>query len=170
MNQNDDLDTRINDALEQYLSTEPLAGMEQRIVNRVRLAAPPRRTGSWKLLAACSVSVFICIHLWPVRVPPPLIPPVRAAGPAPLPSPQPMQATAPNISRAVPRSLPRKPIFLVPAPFTPQERALLSLVENHPEEARQAFADLSNRTNQPIEIPPIEVPLLSEDGSTPKEN
>jgi hypothetical protein len=74
------------------------------------------------------------------------------------------------MSRAVPPALPRKPNFLIPAPFTPQERALLSLVESHPEQARHAFADLSNRTNQPIEIPPIEVPLLSDDSSTPKEN
>jgi hypothetical protein len=165
MKQNGDLEIQITDALEQYLSAEPLAGMEQRILNRVRLTASPRRGNPWLLVVACSLSVFICIHLWPVRLPDRAVPSARAVSPAPQLLAQPVMATA-----RVHHELPRKPNFLAPAPFTPEERALLSLVELHPLEARQVFTDLSNRATQPIEIPAIEVPPLSEDSSTPKEN
>jgi hypothetical protein len=170
-NQPADIEIQIEEALARYSSAEPLAGMEQRILNRIQFAPRARPTRlSPTALAAFALSVFICVHLWPVRLSVRLSPqPVqsaRAVSQVTQPPPEAMAAT----TRVHPRQHPRKPNFRAPAPLTPDERALLSLIELHPAQAQQVFEDLHNRTSQPIEIPALEVRPLSEDSLTPKEN
>jgi hypothetical protein len=50
-------------------------------------------------------------------------------------------------------------------PITTEERALLAFVAQHPADAQQAFAELQKRSNEPIEIQPIQIPPLQSDGA-----
>ena len=58
MEGNDELDRRIDDALAGYAGAEPLAGMEERVLRRVRLASR-RRAFGWAATIAVVASVVV---------------------------------------------------------------------------------------------------------------
>jgi hypothetical protein len=64
-----------------------------------------------------------------------------------------------------PSPVPKQEQFPAPAALTAEEQALRSFVERDPAEAQQVFAQLRKRTNDPIEIQPIQIAPLRIDGA-----
>ena len=56
MNDNEQLDNILDEALSAYREAEPLAGIEDRVLQRLRLQPEARRFASWKwgAVAACA--------------------------------------------------------------------------------------------------------------------
>jgi len=163
----DNLDRLIDSALASYSDAGPLAGLEQRVLNRVRVARARRRLFAWGLgfaVAASVAVVGIVIRTEPRPVAKPAeVARVTNAGPPATPTrPEPRIRRPTRAKR--PKALPKLEQFPAPAPLTAEERALLALVEHHPEEA-QLFADLQKRAEEPIEIQPIHIAPLRDDGA-----
>ena len=177
-NGRDTLDSMLDDALACYSGAEPLAGLEERVLHRVRASELTRRRPfRWVCafaLAAALVLVAIVMKTPRYATPKPgeiartEIPPL--AGPAANVE-QPRIASQQRHSRVAarrapsPSSLPKQEHFPAPAPLTSEERALRSFVERDPAEAQQVFAQLRKRTNDPIEIQPIQIAPLQIDGA-----
>lgn len=165
----DELDRLIDGALASYSSAEPLAGLEGRVLNRVRVARAARRwMFAWGLGLAVAASVVVApVVVWTEReaVPKPVeVGQVKRAFPtatARLPRLVPKRVSVKR-SRG-PNPLPKLDQFPTPTPLTAEERALLALVEHNPKEA-QMFADLQKRAEEPIEIQEIQIAPLRIDG------
>jgi hypothetical protein len=167
-NDSGELESIIDGALSTYSSAEPLAGLEERVLNRIHGAeAGRRRFGPWRWTAAVSAlaaMVVAAIALRPRHTPdvrqtsfvaatPPPSRPERRVGPK--------RSARTATRRALsPKSYPKQAQFPAPAPLTVEERALLAFVE-----APRAFAELQKRNNEPIEIQPIQIAPLQIDGA-----
>lgn len=176
MASNDELDRMIDGALASYSGAEPLAGLEERVLNRVRVAEAERprlRLWRWVLVGSVLAAlVVVAIVLRTQRNPAPKTNDIaRVETLAPLV--QTPAREAPRVAptrRGVgkvfqPKRLPKLEQFPAPAPLTAEERALLAFVERSPKDAQQAFADLQKRTNERIEIEAIQIPPLQIDGA-----
>ncbi len=168
MEGNDELDRRIDSALAGYSDAEPLAGLEERVLRRVRLATRRRMLG-WA--AAFAVAAALVVTAIVVRAPHHSDPPTYRVGipavmrPAPVVEKPRVVAVRRSKPRAVrARRLPKLEQFPAPTPLTGEERALRAFVEQHPAEARQVFAELQ-KSNEPIEIQPIQISPLQSDGA-----
>jgi hypothetical protein len=161
----------LEEALSSYSSEEPLAGLEQRVLNRVHAAyAPPRRRGwGWALTASVAAGVAAAgvaalVVMRPVPEPP-RVPTVIAQSP----KPEPLFATAQPVSKPpashASQQLPKSREFPRPTPVTSSERALLALLERAPDATREAFLDFEKRSNQPIRVEEIKIEPLQSDGS-----
>jgi hypothetical protein len=163
MEGNEELDRRIDSALVGYSDAEPLAGLEERVLRRVRLATRRRMLG-WAVAASVVVTVIV------VRVPHHVGPTYRVGVPAVMrPAPVVEKPRVVAVRRAKSRAvrarrLPKLEQFPAPTPLTGAERALRAFVEQHPAEAQQVFAELQ-KSNEPIEIQPIQIPPLQSDGA-----
>ena len=168
-NVRDKLDRLIDGALASYSDAEPLAGLEARVVNRVRLAGARRRIfarGVGLAVAASVVVLWIVVRTEQRRVVPRPREVARVTSVAP---------PVPAIQRAVripawvrakrPKALPKLEKFPAPEPMTAEERAFVALVKRDPTEAQEIFADLRKRADAPIEIQPIQIPPLQSDGA-----
>jgi len=169
MEGNDELDRRIDSALVGYSDAEPLAGLEERVLRRVRVASRRRMLGWAVTLAAAAALVVTAIV---VRAPHHSDPPTYRVGvpavmrPAPVVEKPPVVTVRRAKSRAArARRLPKLEQFPAPTPLTPEERALIAFVEHRPAEAQQVFAELQKRVDEPIEIQPIQIPPLESDGA-----
>ena len=163
-----DLDRLIDGALASYSDAEPLAGLEGRVVSRVRAVQARRRILAWGMGLAVAASVVVLgIVIWTEqRLAPKRREVARVTSVAP---------TAAMIERAVriparvhaerPKALPKLEQFPAPEPMTAEERAFVALVTRDPTEAQQILADLRNRADAPIEIQPIQIPPLQSDGA-----
>ncbi|MGO4883364.1 MAG: hypothetical protein ACLP59_21480 [Bryobacteraceae bacterium] len=160
------MDGALDRALAQYASVEPMAGIEQRVLNRVRAegTAPRFGIGRWLLAAGCAAAatVAIAVGAWWVKPIPEITVAVRAK-----PAPHPVAVAAPA-SRPWPKaqraSLPKQPLFPTPAPISREERTWLALAEPGPNPARDALLDLERRGTEPIKVEPIKIePLRSDD-------
>ncbi len=149
----DRLDLIVNAAIRDYSNAEPRAGLELRILRHVQTR--PHRRFAWRLawaFVAAAIALIVLIALPARRVlPPPLAllpPPVpRAAQPGIL-TPPPRQRTSDH--RSFRRSQEREPL-----PLTAEERALLRLVQEHPEQAVAVLsqpAEFEALTIEPLEI------------------
>jgi hypothetical protein len=184
MNHNDEFDHVLDEALAEYRDVEPLAGLEHRVLQRVRRQAEHRRKiwMRWSALAACAA--MLAITAWiglrdrvrhdnvPTR-------PITAHGKPPI-APQPKNAGTqkaehrPNPRAAAPATLasanhaPVRSQFPLPAPLNPEERALLVLAQTHPE----VLIHLpSTQEDHAIAIAPINIrPLANEAGANQGEN
>jgi len=186
----DELDKLIDGALSGYSSAEPMEGLEERVLQRVHAAGAARR-GPWlrrcgfaiPALAALFVAAIVLRTSWkpvphtasttrshPARTIVALKPPSPAARESP--------ALVARVSRAKPRNrtrqehrlpsraLPKLQYFPTPEPMTKEERALVAWVARNPAEAREVFADLRRRVEEPVTIQPIAVPKLTEEPVT----
>ena len=158
--QDNELDRILDGALSGYSDATPLAGLEQRVLNRIGIAERNRRWSHYfqvaVVLAALSSLVFVALSLRTPKTAPPVI----AAVERPIPAVRQWQPVhAPVRTKRPPRRnvLPKQDQFPSPAPMTSEERSLLALVKRAPEMAQNASAE--------IEIPPIHVPPLQSDGS-----
>jgi hypothetical protein len=170
--QNDgELDRTIDSALAAYSEVEPLTGLEERVLYRVRLAeAGRRRVFGWALVIAVAASVVIAaVVLWAPRHSEPKTYVVGIPAVTWLPAPV---AETPRIApkrRAKSHALRKKPLpkeeqFPAPTPITTEERALLAFVGQHPDDAQQLLPQLQKRSEEPIDIQPIQILPLHSDG------
>ena len=175
MESNDALDRMIDSALAGYSSARPLEGLEERVLNRVRLMdSARRRMLGWTVAIAVVASVVMVAIL--VRMPhaPVSHDFARVHTPAPArPVPKVEEArVAPKHRRGritpkraeSPKLLPKLEQFPAPAPLTAEERALLAFVEHYPDEAKQLVTE-RKKNDEPIEIQPIQMPPLPTDGA-----
>jgi len=173
------LDNALDNALAQYSSEEPLAGLEQRVLNRVRAEGSVRRFGLGRWVAAVGVALvagMVAAAVWWNRPVPPPAPvwqaswPVRQqvqsratppalVGQASWPVAQQVQARATPAGFQKKRGQARRPVLL-----SREERALLALVARAPDQTREAFLDLQRRSVEPIQVETIRIePLRSDD-------
>jgi hypothetical protein len=161
----DDLDKALDSALAQYSSAEPLDGLEQRVLNRVRAEGRGGRSGLGRWLLAMGALVLaglIAMAVLPKRPTQPVAvarEPLGAGLPRSLPIRVPVQV--PGLQPAPARKARAKPIRR-PAPLTPEERAWLVLAARAPVETTEARLDLESRGVEPIRIEEIKIePLRS---------
>jgi hypothetical protein len=149
----DEFDSVLDAALESYSNVEPPPGMEERIAARIR--ASRERTGfGWWRWAAVAIPVLAClVAVFAYRDRPPIDPP-RVAWTAP-PVPVLARPVAKRAQHAKPAPLPRLEVFPTPTPLTSEERALLVLVAQSPELARELLIPTEPKPIEPIKIEPI---------------
>jgi hypothetical protein len=152
---NDNLDQALDAALAQYSSAEPLAGLEQRVLNRVRAAGRARRIGPWVLAVGLAVVVVVgtitTAVVWKRPLP--------QVGQAFRPVQPRIQTQAAPAGRKKRLGQARRPV-----PLTNEERALLAFVTRAPDQAREALLDLQRRSTEPIQVEEIKIkPLRSDD-------
>jgi cytoskeletal protein RodZ len=197
MNDNDEFDHVLDEALAQYRDAEPLAGMEQRVLQRVRLHAEHR----WKLwrwwgaFAACAAMLAVAAWIGlrdrasqeiiakqpattqqqrpPVESRPKNVNTYASQEPAPRRA---LVAKAPSRSPnvagpALSTSTKQAPVrsqFPSPTPLNSEERALLALAQTHPETLSHLQ---SNQDDREIAIAPINIqPLVNETSRQQGEN
>jgi len=162
----DELDQLIDTALAGYSDAEPLAGLDQRVLERVRLVEAGRRKRVWwgLAVAVAAVAAVVIVSVAPNQRPRQLM--GQAFQPAaghppgePAESPRRAERLAPQRHRKpaahnAARILPKHDRFPTPAPLTAEERALVQLSRFDAGTVR-APADL-----RPIEIAPIEIQPL----------
>jgi len=170
----DDLDQLIDRGLAGYAAHEPLAGLEDRVLNRVRLANTGRRRRVWAysalVLPAVATLVVVGVMSWTRRPPAPKPSPIATARIDRRPAPG-LPTVAPVVRLAVPRrarrihtrTLPKRDLFPTPTPLTPDERALITLARLRPA-AVETLSELQNRSGE-IRIAPIEIPPLDINGN-----
>ena len=186
MNNNQQLDSILDHALGEYRDAEPLAGLEDRVLQRLRLQPDGSRIASWKwgMVAACAAMLAFAVWLGlrgnepqgpiarrqtlasnadvlPPAKPAAATPRAVASQPAPLPHSRipaqvPRSAVA-QLQVAQPEDNGRESAHL-PAPLTREERQLLALAQTHPDALRSI-----SQQDQPIAITPLTIePLPSE--------
>jgi hypothetical protein len=158
----DELDKLIDGALAEYSSAQPLAGIEQRVLDRVRLAQAARRRWRWSLLVAVpALAAGLLVLFAPKPQPQPV--PVAVVAPPPAPVVQPtIRAAVPSRGATKRRpatvrrpELPKRGVFPTISPLTGEERLLVQLAQSNPRffEARPA----DSLEIKPIEIAPIQI-------------
>jgi len=147
-----EFDQRLDAALAEYANVEPPACMEQRILARLQEAEAKPRLAWWRWAAAipalaCAVAVFVYRDARPVE--PPRVALTTPAAPV-------LSATVTKkASRPRPVRLPKLEVFPTPVPLSAEERALLMLVAQSPEKARELLTPAEPEPIKPIEIEPI---------------
>src|SRR5579859_7817535 len=102
MASNDELDRRIDDALAGYSGAEPLAGIEERVLRRVRVATR-RRAFGWAAAIAVAAAMVVTVSV--VRVPRVVTPTYRVGVPAVMrPAPVLEKARVVTARRVKPRA------------------------------------------------------------------
>ena len=157
----DDLDRLLEDALASYSRQEPRAGIEQWILSRARSVCPRSKwmVPQWTLTAVAILCVagMISISRRENRPVPPAQPPLPVVMRAAV-IPRPIGIT---VTR---KRLPRQERFPSDAPLTNQERALLLLAESAPDQARSVLEGWDPGEIIPVSIDEISIPPLSSDG------
>jgi hypothetical protein len=159
----DALDRVLDKALAEYSREEPLSGLEQRVLNRVRAEGSVRRVAFGRWVLACGIAavavIILTTVLWKRPLPPGPGPGLAAqAEPSRLAQPQP-PAPSPQARRArFASGQARRTV-----PLTREERALLAVVTRAPNQALEAFNDLQRRSAEPIEFDEIKIEPLRSD-------
>jgi hypothetical protein len=147
----DELDRWIDDGLAEYAAAEPLAGIEERVLQRVRSAKRARRWW-WMLVPVAAVVAALAMRTTPVVPPPPVV--ASVFPPAPR-----VVAPAPPVRRVVKRTAPGGPpkrnVFPTISPLTAEERLLVQLARTYPEQL--SAAPMDEIAIKPIEIAPLDI-------------
>ena len=149
----DEFDRRLDAALASYSNVEPPAGMEQRILARVR-ASGERRHFVWWHWAAAAIPALACLLAVFTYRDRPVIEPPRVAMTVP-PAPVVSRPVVRRVLRTGPARLPKREVFPTPTPLSPEERALVMLVAQSPEKARELLTPVEPKPIEPIKIEPI---------------
>jgi hypothetical protein len=182
------LDQMLDDALAEYREAEPLAGLEDRVLQRVKSQTKRARRPWWRWHAIAAAAAVLAIAAWigfdgrtrHVVVSSPVVQkgefpaqPHRATERgaakeqvAKANRPQSPRAPAP-VQMASTAVAPMTEHFPSPAPLKPEERMLLALAQTHPEFLRELSRDDSE---QEISIAPIHIKPLAETGDDQGEN
>jgi hypothetical protein len=190
---NDEFDQVLDDALAEYRETEPLAGLEDRVLQRLRLQTERRQRLWWRWSAIAAAAAVVLMAAWiglgdrtrrdvvapsvvqkqaqSVEPQPPQVD-TRTADAYPASKPTPVAKAA---SRKTPvlvaAELSREPTpmperFPSPLPLKPEERMLLALATTHTEILMGKTGD-----DKEIVIDPINIkPLVDETGAYQGEN
>jgi hypothetical protein len=137
----EDQDDLLKEALASYAGREPRAGIEARVLRRVRAPGLARRSG-WALVLLAAACVIVTMMI-------PREETMDIAVPA-LVAPTPVVVKAEG-----PRAIERPDRFPSPAPLTREERMLLVLADS--DLAKSAFADLGDAGITPIQIDAISI-------------
>ncbi|HEY1945489.1 MAG TPA: hypothetical protein VGG97_00675 [Bryobacteraceae bacterium] len=164
----DELDAILEKGIASYPEAEPLAGMEERIIARIGMAKMPRRSViGWRAVwavgfAAVAITGLVLIRTGQIE-PRPVA--VAVVNRPPHFEPTPVQISEPqrrphiaHVHRV--RALPKGPVFPTPSPLTRQERLMVTLVSENPDEAAQVLDSLRQGHDEPIAIAPIVIPPI----------
>ncbi|MDQ6759519.1 MAG: hypothetical protein M3Z32_06590 [Acidobacteriota bacterium] len=153
----DRLDSILDGALSRYASAEPLAGIEQRVLNRIGAAGPGHRTSkilAWALCCPVLIALVpMAISVWTAAVMKP-----AHIDFASVPHIAPPANAFVRVRQPV-----RKCPFRIALPSTSlssEERGLLALVQSHPAEAQEFLAWMQRPVEDPVDIDEIEVTPL----------
>ncbi|MCE5306786.1 MAG: hypothetical protein LLG20_04015 [Acidobacteriales bacterium] len=149
-----ELDRKLDAALAEYANIEPPAGMEQRILARVREAGGSGRIHWWRWVAAAVPALAGLLAVFVYRDLPPVAPPSPVALSVPQ-APALVRPVVKRVSRPRPAPLPKREVFPTPTPLSPEERALLQLVAQSPEKAREVLTPVEPKPIEPIVIEPL---------------
>lgn len=157
----DHLDDLIDQGLSIYSAQQPRTGIERRVLEHVRQAnAAPRRSRIWWFAIPALAAMVLLMVVNRENRPSPR-PDVVAQAPAPRQpevQPEPLRKAQSPVRkpRAIARRtrLPKQDEFPAPAPLSQEERALMALLNEHPE----VFVEFA-RTG-PITIDELEIEEL----------
>ncbi len=177
-----EFDRIIDRALTTYSEAQPLEGLADRVLNRVRgSGSTPRRFRGWEWVVTASglvVLASIVFTLEPRRgtVPKEIHPANFQAATQPVlttksenaqlePSPRLREVT--RTKHPMKRYfLPKQEQFPSPTPLSSEERVLVAFVKRDPARALKLFASSQNdRADQEIQIEPIQIKPLADDGA-----
>ncbi len=168
----DRLETMIENALQSYIAAEPLAGLEERILNRIQATRLKTGPAYFPPVAVGGLALMLCLSFLALMGPrEPLAPKDSIAAATSkhsipnsslieLPSTQPHRRIARAKHRGHPQSLAKQSMFPIPKPATGQERALVRFIDADPKGAVEAFASLRHKNDELITVQPIQVPPL----------
>jgi hypothetical protein len=183
---NDELDQVLEDALAEYREAEPLAGLEDRVLQRVKSQAERARRPWWQWNAIAAAAAVLAIAAWigfggrarheapaPVAqkqiLPAGSYPRAKDTRIAKEPSTDKSVAAAKIVpsriarasapAQATAQSATVRDHFPSPAPLMPEERMLLALAQTHPEFLRELSRD---DDEQEISIAPIQIKPLAQ--------
>lgn len=169
-----ELDRIIDGALSSYSEATPLAGLEERVLNRIRVEEAGRnRSMLWGVALASAMALMVVVVVLRThpdsarKVADVAVAAKRPVGAIAAPDREvtDARATHPKVKRARTSTvLPKEEQFPAVEPLTDGERALLAFVEQHPAEARIEVARMQERSSEPIEIQPIQIQPLRIDG------
>jgi hypothetical protein len=150
---NGEFDELLDRALATY-APAPRPGLQQRVIRRLHL--PRQSVKPWLWLALTpAAALLLLLRPHPVaRKPPPKAHFAEIAAPI---------IKTPPLSRKVrPRmAIPKLQTFPAVQPLTENERALLALAKQNPAVASEVALNLRRRNAEPLEIEPLEIPLLA---------
>jgi hypothetical protein len=161
----DNLDHLIDRALARYTEAEPLAGMEARVLQRVRARHTGRTWVWWAAITAALIPALALVHGWngPVPAPPgPVDSGASSVAMTPLaaaPRRWSLDSRLPGRARHA-THLPRLENFPARTPMTEEERVLVQLVTQSPNEAVKLFSQDERNETEPIKVDPIQVDPL----------
>ena len=175
MKYKDDFENILNDALAEFRDAEPLAGIEERVLRRVRAQAS-RPARAWWWLAAAPALLLLAFAVWMgLRSTPDRRPASATAQQERAPiavSPRSTQdaggehaaaqITASRTRAVALQARVRKPAepmraqFPSPRPLDPQERALLALARTQPEALEPWVHEENTQDIAPISIQPLD--------------
>ncbi len=169
-NQRDVLETILDSALHSYSQAEPLAGLEERILNRAGTANVKGSRPYLRSLVVASLLGVLCLGVFTLMRPK-QIPLVTAAHKPPVPSLSALELPVRSPLQQVPTFRPRRPRqalakqeqFPTPEPPTAEERNLMRFIERDPKQAAEAFASLQRKSDTPLAIEPLQVRPLQVD-------
>jgi hypothetical protein len=164
----DKLERILEEGIAGYANSEPLAGMEERILARIRIAdRPPSRLTGWRMAFGVGLAGIVVLLLLPrhqeqqhrLRIVNSEVPRMHSVPTETVRVSMPQRR---HSSRVV-KTLPKLRVFPTPSPLTAEERRLMALVRHDPEGTAEAFDSLRKR-NEPIEIAPLVIQPLETGG------
>lgn len=169
----DALDRLLDEGLAAYANREPRAGLESRILYRVRGERAPRGFPllRWALPVAAAACLAAAVVYWSHRAPEPAPPPRIAESAATIPARAPVEVAKPEppprpARRNAPRrTLPKRPEFPTPTPLTSEERALLAIYRVAPELALEVLGERAESEMEPNGIEEVNQQLTPGSGS-----
>ncbi len=140
-----ELDDILQKALASYSAAEPLSGLEERILARVRGTRVRRQVGVWAWAAVALSLACFCWLAWQHK--PVVVAPVRVQ-------------TARNVRSETPGVALLRPVRMVRRRarknrLTREEAALLRYVSADPEGAAKEFAALNDFVNRDLAVKPL---------------
>jgi hypothetical protein len=169
----DELERVLQEGISRYADAEPLAGLEERIMARVRITESSRRSIAewWAVLAvgvaALVVGGFVYLGMEHTQSRPLTVALTKKAA---IPELAPRRTAAIGVFKPRGHSharaaLPKQPQFPTPSPLTSEERLLVAMVKQDPEQTARAFDSLRKRASEPLEIAPLVIsPLETGEG------
>jgi len=177
----DDLERALDSALASYVEPEPSSGLEARILaSTTRADSRPNslRWLPWAIpaLAALLLLAIFLTHRGTVRheklpvaiglpgprpsisSPPPAVASVQTPPPRPV---LPRLARLNHVIALERPPLPKLEVFPTPTPLSPEEQALVILVNRDPKEITQSATSNQGQTAEPLRIAAIQIPPLN---------
>ncbi|HZD30528.1 MAG TPA: hypothetical protein VE779_02605 [Candidatus Angelobacter sp.] len=190
MTNDNELDALLHDALNEYRGAEPLAGMEERVLQRLALHSSQHRHRwlRWSLVAACTVALVVAVwiasrpgrptadRVQQASAEPSVETPAKVAVEAPVAEAKAKQSIrrptahlgSATVAEGAPQiaASPAMPAqFPTPTPLTAQERAFMTAMQKVPD-----VMPGGSRADNEITIAKIEIKPLAIGGISSSEN